>query len=85
MFGFGGKKVKTKRGKFITLLNPSEKAEKYASELRTGMRYTNDGAYKPDKNGEIGLSKEGRAYRSGYLDARKDNARAYKHNKKNKR
>ena len=82
MFGFGGKKVKRKNGSYVTLLNPSEKAGKYAAELRTGMRYTNNGDYKPDKNGEIGLSAEQRAYRSGYLDARKDSANAWKHNQK---
>ena len=76
--------MKRKNGSYVTLLNPSEKAGKYAAELRTGMRYTNNGDYKPDKNGEIGLSREGRAYRSGYLDARKDSANAYKHNLKKK-
>ena len=82
MVGFGGKKVKRKDGRYVTLLNPSEKAGKFAAELRTGMRYTNNGDYKPDKNGEIGLSKEARAYRSGYLDARKDSANAWKHSQK---
>ena len=82
MFGFGGKKVKTKNGGTVTLLNPSEKAGKYAAELRTGIRYTNEGAYKPDKNGEVGLTETQRAYRSGYLDARKDGAKAYKAKKR---
>lgn len=84
MLGFGGKKVTTRKGKKITLLNLSEKAGKYAAELRTGIRYTNEGGYKRNKDGDIGLSNEGRAYRSGYLDARKDSANAYKHNKKKK-
>lgn len=79
---FGGKKVKTKKGRTITLLNPSQKANKFAAELRTGMHYTNDGSYKPDKDGEIGLTKAQRAYRSGYLDARSDGAKAWKHNQK---
>lgn len=74
--------VQNKKGDFIKLLNPSEKAEKFADELKTGMRYTNDGRLKADKNGDVGLSKTQRAYRSGYLDARKDNAKAHKHNKK---
>ena len=77
--GFGGTKVRTKKGDYITLLSPSEKSKKYASELKTGIRYTNSGEYKPDKNGDVGLSREGRAYRSGYLDARKDSAKARKH------
>ena len=75
-------KVTRKDGKQITLLNPSEKATKFANELATGIRKTNDGNYKPDKFGDVGLSKEQRAYRSGYLDARKDSAKAWKHNQK---
>ena len=77
-------KIRNKKGFFVTLLNPSEKGKKYANELSTGIRKTNDGRYKPDKNGDVGLSEAQRAYRSGYLDARKDNAKAYKHNKKKK-
>lgn len=76
--------VQNKKGDFVKLLNPSEKARKFADELATGMRYTNDNRLKADKNGDVGLSKTQRAYRSGYLDARKDNAKAYKHNKKKK-
>lgn len=72
-----------KNGKKVTLLNPAEKGEKYADELRNGIRYTNDGRYKADKDGVIlGLDKKQRAYRAGYLDARKDNAKAYRANKK---
>lgn len=82
MLGFGGKKVKTKNGKTITLLNPAQKARKFADELSTNMHFTNDGEYKPDKNGEIGLTDNQRAYRSGYLDSRKDCAKAHKYNEK---
>lgn len=81
---YGGKKVKTKKGTVVTLLNPAQKAKKFADELGTNMHYTNDGKYKPDKNGEIGLSAGQRAYRSGYLDARKDSAKAYNYNKNKK-
>lgn len=82
---FGGKKFKRKDGKEITLLSPKGKGKKYAAELRTGMHFRNDGEYKPDKNGEIGLTKEQRAYRSGYLDARKDIGKAFEaRNKKSK-
>lgn len=84
LFGFGGKKVKTKKGNTITLLNPAQKAAKYAAELSTGIRYTNEGSYKVDKNGEVGLSDVQRAYRSGYLDSRTDGARAYKYNLRKK-
>lgn len=80
--GFGGKRVVRRDGKEVILLNPAEKGRKYAAELSTGMRYTNDGNYKKDASGDVGLSKEGRAYRSGYLDARRDSAKAYKHNLK---
>lgn len=84
MAGFGGVKFKNKKGNTVVLLNPSEKAGKFAAELRTGMRFTNSGQYKPDKNGDIGLTREGRAYRSGYLDARKDGAKVYRYNQRKK-
>lgn len=79
-------RITTKKGKTITLLNPSEKGEKYADELRNNIRYTNDGKYKADKDGVVdSLSKTQRAYRSGYLDAKKDSANCYKHLKKKRR
>ena len=77
------KKVRSKNGKTLTLLNPSEKGEKFAKELKTGKKYTNDGKIKKDKNGKVvKLGKKERAYRSGYLDSRQDNAKAYKSKKK---
>ncbi len=79
-------KIKTKKGKSITLLTPKEKGEKYADELRNNIRYTNDGKYKADKDGVVdSLNKSQRAYRSGYLDARKDIGKAYAYSKKKKR
>ena len=73
------KKVRTKNGNLITLLNPSEKSNKYAKELHTGKKFTNDGILKKDKNGKaIKLGKKERAYRGGYLDSRSDNANVYK-------
>ena len=79
------RKVRTKNGNTITLLNPAEKSKKYAKELRTGKKYTNDGAVKKDNNGKvIKLGKKERAYRGGYLDGRKENAKAYK-SKKNRK
>ena len=74
--------VTNKKGKRVTLLNPAEKGEKYAYELRTNIRTRNDGSFKPDKNGELGLTKTQRAYRSGYLAARKDSAACYKAKRK---
>lgn len=76
--------IRDKKGNFKTLLNPAEKASKFAGELRTGIRKTNDGRYKADKNGDVSLDKTQRSYRAGYLDARKDSAKAYNHNKKKK-
>ena len=68
-----------KNGRRGFLLNPHEKGQKYAEELRQKKRMTNDMQLK-DKP----LTKEGAAYRAGYLDARKDSAKAYNHNQKKK-
>ena len=66
-------------GTETTLLNPSGKATKYVFELASDSRVTNNGAFKTDGDGnELSLTAEQRAYRSGYLDAQKDNAKAYK-------
>ena len=65
-----GVKCKTKSGKTFTLLNPKEKGDKCAVELRSGRNiYT--GEY---------LSNTQKAYRSGYLASRKDSAKCYKAN-----
>ena len=62
-----------------TLLNPAAKAAKYARELQTGERCTNEGLIKNGKNDKpLTLNAKQRAYRSGYLDAQKDNVKAYK-------
>lgn len=54
-------------------LSPSRKGKKAAYELRTGKRFANNGKPKRGKNGkQLTVSKTGRAYRAGYLDARKD-------------
>ena len=62
------------------LLNPQERGTKYALELKHKKALTNDGHRKIDS--ETGkqkrLSKEQLAYRSGYLQARKDSAKAYR-------
>ena len=74
---------KNKKGKEVILLNPSEKARKFADELGNGVKQTNKGSLKYDKNGNYArLSDTEKAYRSGYLDARKDSAKAYKATKK---
>ena len=70
--------VNEKDGRKFTALNPSGKGAKYAKELKDGKRITNSGAPKLDDNGkQLGLTKQQRAYRSGYLQARKDSANAY--------
>lgn len=62
-----------------TLLNPQEKGLKAADELRNNIMLTNEGNIKFDNFGKPQkLTKEQRAYRSGYLDARKDSAKCWK-------
>ena len=71
--------VTNKKGKKVTLLNPSEKGAKYANELKYKFKLTNDGRPKLTKdNAQITLTKTQKAYRAGYLDAQKDSAKAYK-------
>ncbi len=66
-------------GKKIRLMSPSEKGKKAAYELKTGKRFTNLGDPKRGKNGkQLKVTKQGAAYRHGYLDAQKDSAKAYK-------
>ena len=79
-------KIMSKRGKVVTLLNPAEKAAKFADELNTRQKFTNSGAVKHDAKGRfIMLNAVERSYRAGYLDARKDNSNAYKAKKKKHR
>ena len=75
--------VTAKNGKKVRLLTPDQKGAKAAVELKKGVKLTNFGQVKRNKNGSpCKLDKSERSYRAGYLDARKDNAKAYKHNKK---
>jgi len=69
------RKVKTKKGKTFTLLNPAEKGRKAAWELKNGCNAFTS---------EV-LSKTQRSYRSGYLAARSDNAKAYNWNEKHRK
>lgn len=74
-------KFKNDDGRDVTLLNPSERSKKFATELKEKKRYTNDGELKKDKDGKpLELTAVQRAYRSGYLNSRKDNAGAYNSN-----
>lgn len=74
--------VETRNGKKIRLLTPDQKGAKAAVELKRGVRLTNMGQVKRNEDGSPQkLTKAQRSYRAGYLDARSDNAKAYKHNK----
>ncbi len=66
--------VDKKTGEVKTLLNPAEKGQLYARELRDNYNA---------KTGDA-LSSRKRSYNAGYLDARRDSARAWKHNQKKK-
>lgn len=71
----------SKKGK--ALLNPAQKARKYSVELKHGVGLTNELRRKRTKTGSIQkINKTQRAYRAGYLDARKDNAGMFKFKKK---
>ena len=75
-------KVRTKSGKTRTLLNPSEKAQKFAYELSYDVKATNEGKQIIKRNGNIQeLTPEQKAYRAGYSQSRTDSSRAYCHNK----
>lgn len=77
--------VTTRTGKKVRLLNPAQKRAKYVVELKTGEHYTNTGQKKTDDRGHVKkLTKREAAWRSGYLQAAQDNAKAYKHNQKKK-
>ncbi|MEG2159114.1 MAG: hypothetical protein RRY18_04470 [Clostridia bacterium] len=74
---------KSKYGKDVVLLNPTEKGKKASNELHQRIALTNSGAIKLDKEGKsIPLTDTQLSYRNGYLAARRDSADAYnaKHN-----
>ena len=75
--------VTNRKGKKVRLMNPNQKATKYAEELKNDLHYTNFGKVKTTKNGKPKrLNDNQKAWRSGYLQARKDNARAFKSNRR---
>lgn len=78
--------VKNKKGQDVTLLNPSEKGGKFATELNLGIRLTNDGLPKNlDASGKPSkLTGNEASYRMGYLAAQKDSAKAFKARQKKK-
>ena len=81
---FGGKKIRKKDGRTVTLLNPAQKGKKFSLELKEGYLISNSGRYRVDEDGPLPLSDAQRAYRAGYLDSRSDNAKAFKHKMKKK-
>lgn len=64
--------VTDKKGRKKTLYNPAERASKYASDLKYGS----------DTVKGTKLSNTQKAFRSGYLKARKDSAEAWKSSQK---
>lgn len=63
------KTIHTSNGKTITLLNPSEKARRFADQLKTG---------KVAETGEI-LTDSDKKYRRGYIGHAGDSAEAWCH------
>ena len=64
------KAVQNKNGKIVYLLNPNEKAAKFALEMREGTKRTNQLYAKwadKEKTIPVKLTKTERAYRAGYL------------------
>lgn len=77
-----GTVVMNSDGEVSVLLTPAGKGTKAAFELREGVKVTNDGTVKMDNNGNpLKLTAKGRAWRAGYLAARKDNAKIYNRKK----
>ena len=73
--------VVTKKGEVVRLLNPYEKSKKYAYELKHQILITNFKDVKKNKDGSPKrISDSQISFRRGYLKARSDNAKAYKHN-----
>lgn len=64
--------VRTKNGGKRVLRNPAERSKRFARQLRNGV---------VAETGEV-LSDTQKAWRSGYLEARSDNAKAFKSNKR---
>ena len=76
-----------KYGAKYRLLNPAQRGKKFAHELKINAKVTtmNQPKNVNKKTGVArGLKDTERAYRSGYLQARSDNAKAYNHNKNKK-
>ena len=79
------KQVKSKNGKKVVLLTPSERKAKFKYELKSGVKKTNAGSFKltSDKKA-IRLSKEERIWRSGFNSGVTSCQKAYFGSKKRK-
>ena len=65
-----------KRSWFRNLLTPRQKDAKFRDELKVGTKLTKDGEYKVDNNGRaLGLTAEEAAWRAGYIQRGRDNAK----------
>ena len=75
--------AKKKGSWFKNFLTPRQKDAKFRDELKAGTRLTKDGEYKVDKNGiALGLTSEEAAWRAGYIQRGRDNAKLYEHYQK---
>lgn len=65
-------KGRNQAGQPVTLLNRKERAEKYKNELRMGVKQTNDGVVRTDRDGVlVPLTARGVKYRVSYLREQK--------------
>lgn len=70
--------VNTQNDQVVTLLNPHGRYQKNKLELEKGIKFTNEGSIKLDKNGKaIPLTAEDRKYRQGYNSALIDQSKIY--------
>lgn len=73
-----GTRVIDSDGVAKTLLTPAGKTAKAVLELRSGVRMTNDGQVKTNKNGTPQkLTKAQKAYRRGRVDQARDSAKCF--------
>lgn len=70
--------VTTKKGKVVVLLNPAERSQKYARELREDRLWTNDMQHIKRE----GLTASEVGFRRGVLNERKKQAKIWKKKRK---
>ncbi len=67
---------------FRKILTPRQKDAKFRDEIISGTKLTEDRAIKVDKNGiPLGLTSEQVAWRKGYIQRGRDNAKLYEYHK----